>query len=437
MSDVSKQLEKMVLGEILFLDNFEEQIDAVAELRAGDFTTPIYKKLFDTFNLILSEGQVVDLMKLFDYAKELKDEIGKLAEDISSAALLSQHISQLRALTYERKVLKALDTQKQKLINAKSFIDFEKAKEELIGNLSAVSLNNESKLLDFEKFDELLFHNITMRKQNVLDGYSFGISDLDTYTNGLQRSKFYVLGGLKKSGKTRFAIYLIKTLYQQDVKTAFLSLEVPEYDLFKLLKSAFTEIDDQRLRAGAYKYFNSDELKKLKETNFDSEKLLIECNAGLNIGEVIGRLRRFAKMGVEVVFIDFLQRIKTDIKNRVNELESMTQLIADASRKLNIGIFLLSQLSNIAEREVPSILHLKGSGGIGEAADTIMVMDNLFRRTGRDSDRNLISLEIVQRYGESGKIKIYSDLSICKFSNYSERNVEQNAEFFKDEELPI
>ena len=63
------------------------------------------------------------------------------------------------------------------------------------------------------------------------------------------------------------------------------------------------------------------------------------------------------------------------------------------------------------------------SGGIGEAADAILLFDNLYRRTKNENDKNKIDLYIEQRYGDSGKIELWSDLGSCRFNNLAEANI--------------
>jgi len=185
------------------------------------------------------------------------------------------------------------------------------------------------------------------------------------------------------------------------------------------LKASSADLTDDKLRAGNLTYLSKSELLKLNEIHFKPDLLNIECNSGLSLSEVYQRMRLFSKMGAKVVFIDFFQRIIHNINNKVNELENIAQRLADASREFNIAIFILSQLSNLAERETPSISHLKGTGGLGEAADTIMILDNVFRRTQDERYRNRIDCEVTQRYGESGKISLYADLGKSYFSNFS------------------
>jgi replicative DNA helicase len=202
-------------------------------------------------------------------------------------------------------------------------------------------------------------------------------------------------------------------------------LEVPQYDFYKLFKASYLGIEDTILRSGSLKYLDYNTQKKLMEIKFDPSLLMIECNNSLMIGEILGRIKRYSKLGAKVVFIDFMQRIRYDIKNSVNELENISKQLADISRELNIALVLLCQLNNLAERDIPSISHLKGSGGMAEAADTIFIFDNIYRRTGNEREKNIIDVEITQRYGESGKIKMYADLGKCKFSDYAFPDIEK------------
>jgi len=80
-----------------------------------------------------------------------------------------------------------------------------------------------------------------------------------------------------------------------------------------------------------------------------------------------------------------------------------------------------SQLNALGEKQVPNMGHLKGSGGIGEAADTIILFDNLYRRTKKENVKNKIDLYIEQRYGDSGKLAIQADLGSCTFRNLASK----------------
>jgi len=305
----------------------------------------------------------------------------------------------------------------KELTESVTLSEIEKAKSQMIINLSGNLIDSESKFLDYRKMETLLMDNLKKEKQSKIDGYSFGISDLDVITNGILTPKLYTIGALKKAGKTRFVIQTIRELIKQGIPTAFLSLEVPEYEVYKMLKASFIGMDDSQLRSGTLNYLSKDDVEKLKGVAFNPDDLMIECNNGLNLSDILKRIRKYSQLGSKVIFIDFFQRITHDIKNKVNELEEIAQRLADTTREYDIALFMLSQLSNLAEKETPSLSHLKGTGGLAEASDTIMILDNVYRRTRDERFKDRIDIEITQRYGESGNLSIYADLGKCAFNN--------------------
>ncbi|MCH7826521.1 MAG: hypothetical protein IIC75_00890, partial [Bacteroidetes bacterium] len=159
-----------------------------------------------------------------------------------------------------------------------------------------------------------------------------------------------------------------------------------------------------------------DERQKFENVELNQSLLGIECKPGLRIEGVLSRIRSYSKLGYKVIFIDYLQRISHNRNNQAQELEDISIKIADSARANNISIILLSQLNALAEREVPTPAHLKGSGGIGESADTILLMDNIYRRTKKEKGK--IDVYIESRYGDSGRLSLHADLGSCQFSNY-------------------
>jgi replicative DNA helicase len=135
------------------------------------------------------------------------------------------------------------------------------------------------------------------------------------------------------------------------------------------------------------------------------------------------------KRKVDVVFIDFIQRMRDEKygKDRVREVESISKALADMSRELNVAVIALAQLSGEAEKlsdnEVPTMSYLKESQGIAENADTIIVMHNENRNQSAftsDGGYQLqkIRMRIEQRYGISGGIiGLLGDLRTCTFKN--------------------
>ena len=330
-----RMLEQKIVGSILSLDTTEEQMQALFELGNEKYISfeEYREMLHGISHLVITEKMKADSLNLYSYLGKNALEISKTTMSISSTAYLEQDIKILKMLNYKKELLGDLKKNIADLSDSRSLTEIEAAKNNFILTLSSKSFGNESVMMDYKKLEELLFNNLSKDKTDEIDGFSFGISDLDKLTNGIIPSKLYTIGALKKAGKTRFIIHAMKILYYQNIPTALLSLEVPEYSAYQLLKATFIGIDDQRLRAGSLKFLNQDEVSKLRSVQFDDSLMMVECNSGLNLADILQRIRKYSKLGAKVIFIDFFQRIIHDIKNKVNELEEIAQRLADAARE--------------------------------------------------------------------------------------------------------
>jgi replicative DNA helicase len=413
---MKNELEKRIVANILHLNTREEQIDAMVSIKIGDFQNPVYRMFLVTINsIIIKNERTADSIGLFENHKEYKNEIADLSNAEISKIKLFEDIREIKANAFRQKLIDVVETGHRELNQAQYLSEFKDAKNRLLANISGIDFEHDSKFLEYTALDHQLMQNLNKENSTLIDGYSWGLKTMDIYTNGIEPGRFYVIGALKKAGKTRFVVHTIRELIHQDVRTCFLSLEVPPYPLYRMLKASMAGMEDTALRSGEFKNLTPDQQTKLKEIVLDQNQLLIECNTGLGLSELLGRVKRYAHLGAKVIVIDFLQRIVFDIKNPVQELTEISNRLADASRQLNVAIILLCQLSNVAEKETPSISHLKGTGGIAEAADTIMIFDNMYRRLKKEEHRNKVRIELTQRYGESAVFYIGSDLGLCRF----------------------
>lgn len=418
--DLQMELEKRIIGSILNLEKRDEQLYYISLIgNSKHFVEKKHQEIIEaTSRLCITEKITVDQLRLGMYLNKHLRDISDINSNYISSAFLEIDIRNLILRFRQNELIEKVEADVKKLKESVALSEIEKAKNQLIIHLSGNLLDSESKFLDYNKMETLLMENLKKVKQSKIDGYSFGIPDLDLITNGVLTPKLYIIGALKKAGKTRFVIQTMRELLKQNVPTAFLSLEVPEYEVYKMLKASSVGIEDTQLRSGNLNYLSKDDIEKLNRVSFNSDELMIECNNGLNLSDILKRIRKYSQLGAKVIFIDFFQRITHDIKNKVNELEEIAQRLADTTREYDIALFMLSQLSNLAEKETPSLSHLKGTSGLAEAADTILILDNVYRRTGDKNYQNRLDIEITQRYGESGQLTIYADLGRCAFNNF-------------------
>ncbi len=410
------EIEKRIIGKLLLPGTPKERkIDVICNLNEDLFLDAKYKDFLKSINKLLLEDKNPDNVLLYQtfQGKYQVLDIYNLTENLSSFEGIEFDIEILKENKYKRELNSVIDKY-QKEIKSGSFVkDIDELKDNLIADLTSLTIDEKSEFIKISEYTDKIKEQLGTNKS--IEGYSWGLNKLDVWTSGIVQPRLYIIGGLKKSGKTRFVIYLLTVLHNAEIQTAFLSMEMPGYEITKLLHASFMGMNDLRLRGGSSL---TTEEKYLFENTVINEILFgIECKSGLNLPQVLKRIKRYAKMGYKVIFIDYLQRIKHNRNNSANELEEISNSIADAARQNNVAIILLSQLNATAEnpREVPNMGSLKGSGGIGEAGDCILLFDNLYRRTKNENEKNQIDIYIEQRYGDSGKHSIKADLGSCKF----------------------
>ena len=258
----------------------------------------------------------------------------------------------------------------------------------------------------------------------AITGHAIGIEPLDLLLNGFEPGKMYLIGGLKKTGKSRFMVFCAAKLAEQGCGILIDSLEMNAVQLNSVLLAHYSGIDSRRLgctmTADMLKCFN---VGASKISQFPWSIYREYSPEGLYARIEHERTRR----NVDIVFVDFAQRMRVEKfrADRTREVEFISQRLADMSRELNITVILLSQLSGAAENlpqgEVPSMIHYKESQGLPENADAIVTLHNSnrnetqFTNTGSYKIQDFL-VRVEQRYGISGNtIGMCGDLRTAQF----------------------
>jgi len=241
-------------------------------------------------------------------------------------------------------------------------------------------------------------------------GYSWGLPKLDKYTRGIIPGCYYAIGGLKKTGKTLFGINTIAELVgSQKVPCLVFSLEMSATAIAWALLSRQTKIDSAQFGT---RYLDDDQMARIHTAAITIETdwpLYIDSRKGLSVEQIIASIRRHVRKGVKVVLIDYLQRIDIPNRsdNRATAIQKAINKLADAAAKYDVALLILSQLANRAEfGNKPTVGDFKESGGITEACDCALLLDNIDRTEGNfktaDRTRKFDIIIALQRIGESG-----------------------------------
>lgn len=294
---------------------------------------------------------------------------------------------------------------------------------ELHTEISKLLFNGNSKEYNHpESVQKLIAAIEEVQKSEIkkeIAGYSTKIPVLDRATNGIQRGKFYVIGALKKTGKSRFGVYLSCVLKNQGLGIFWNTLEMNALDLNTLALSYYSGLNSSTfgttISNTSYPKVASG-LSCLSELDWtiETEKYVPDLKARIE--------RTRLKKPVDIVFVDYIQNMQSAKypKDRTRETEHVAKSLAELSRELDIAVIAFAQLSGKAEEEegdkMPDMRHLKESQAIAEAADTIMILHNPNRHKDDFGADQQFKIKIEQRYGLSGPVvTIGADLGKCLF----------------------
>ncbi|TDR28922.1 replicative DNA helicase [Aquamicrobium defluvii] len=223
-----------------------------------------------------------------------------------------------------------------------------------------------------------------------LTGITWGLSDVNRLTGGMQRRDLTLIGARPSAGKTTVALSTAIKAAKAGAGVGFISLEM---DADKLAARAASDIAyDWHVKVPYADIIrgqaSDDDLAALESATKDLDRLpiLIEEQSGLSITDIRVKaemmMDEFAKsnQSLDVLMIDHLGLIRASSRysgNRVHEISEMTAALKSLAREYGIAVVLLSQLNRAVEsrdNKRPQLSDLRDSGSIEQDADTIIFL---------------------------------------------------------------
>lgn len=260
----------------------------------------------------------------------------------------------------------------------------------------------------------------------TLPGLASGFYDLDSLTQGFQKSDLIILAGRPSMGKTAFVLNLTENILKNyKLPIIFFSLEMSKEQLIYRLLSNETGISQTRLKLGnLYK----EDWNNLKDSIQMYSKLpfFINDQADITIADIRSKIKSiiFERSQIGLIVIDYLQLLlnsKTKTENRVQELSQITRSLKGVAKEFQIPIIALSQLSRNVETRInkrPILSDLRESGSIEQDADLVLM---LYRENYYNSTiEKITSAELIiakHRNGPLGIVNLVFQNDPTKFFN--------------------
>ena len=430
--------EKIILSTLLISTNAIEI--TLKRIPVEAFYFKNHQEIYKSIIFLHQSKNSVDILTLMSF---LKDQ--GLLEEIGGMEVLTGLINQVPNLVYFEEYIKLIQDKflrrlliqlGYKTINSSytTSIPLEDIFENLERHL--FRLTNQRQNFEILSSAELLsniFLELKDRSLNPkLPGLASGFYDLDSITQGFQKSDLIIVAGRPAMGKTalclNIAINILK-LYKYPV--LFFSLEMSKEQLAYRLVSNEIEIQNTRLKKGQLD--ENDWVKLTQAIKYFSElPLFIDDTSNLSIQDIKLKTQRifFEQKMIGLIIIDYLQLVEsydTFSDNRVEELSKITRGLKNIAREFKVPIIALSQFSRNVENRFnkrPILSDLKESGSIEQDADLVLMLyrESYYNCKEISRENDITELIIAKhRNGSVGTIELNFDAKITKFRNYIEK----------------
>lgn len=391
-----EEIEKAMLYYLIF--EKEEYL-----LDEEDFVNERNKKIIKAINELKAEKQEISIMsiksKIKANGKQVLDYLSTLGEYIRTTSVQEVY-EKLIELSKKRKLLRILEEEKQNINDCENI---DNLAEKIVKDINRIEQINEKE----KTFLQQVVDVTAQIEQNTLKGTDYslytGITDLDNIMCGLHRQELTIIGARPGVGKTTLALQIAEYIAKKGIETAFISLEMSEYQIIQKMLMKKTRVNSYKMRLGT---LEEQDLEKISFASAEIAELPIHLitNARTiqHIENIARKLKNKNNLGLLV--IDYIQLIKNKGKfnNREQEVADITRTLKLLSLELDIPIIGLCQLNRNASKAEPTLADLRESGSIEQDADNVLF---LYRENENEENIVDITLKIAkQRAGDIGKI---------------------------------
>jgi replicative DNA helicase len=418
-SDAIEMTSKMISAEVFYFKNHQE----------------IYKAIL----LMYKKNIPIDILTLITFLQD-----NGLLQKIGGLKVLIELLSQNTNLVYledylrlikEKYIRRSLIKLGYETINSSYITSF--SLENILNELESklLQITNEIKTEKIATSAELvqsIFSDLKTKSLNPkLSGVTSGFSDLDSLTQGFQKSDLIIIAGRPSMGKTALSLNIASNLLKNSkLPVLFFSLEMSKEQIMYRLLSMETNINQMKLKSG--KLYQNDWIKLTKMLKIISKfPLFIDDKFDLSIQDIRSKIKTilFEQNQLGLVIIDYIQLMqstKLETENRVQELSFITRSLKTIAREFNIPIIGLSQLSRNVENRMnkkPILSDLRESGSIEQDADLVLMLyknNSPDQLKSKEDFQNSQAIELIiakQRNGPTGLVRLQFDEEKTKFFN--------------------
>ena len=428
--------EKIILSCLLIDSEAIER--TVGTLSVEAFYFKNHQEIYRAILFMHKNKMSIDILTLTTFLQD-----NGLLEEVGGIRVLIELISQVPNLVYleeymalvnDKFIRRSLIKLGYEVINSGYItnIPLEIILNQLEDKLFNLTTNSNTQRLanNAELLDKIFFELKTKSLNPTFYGLPSGFYDLDSLTQGFQKSDLIIIAGRPSMGKTAFGLNIaVNIIRSSKLPVLFFSLEMSKDQILYRLLSMESEINQMRLKSGKLSQNDWIKLNKIIKI-FSKLPLYIDDTFNLSIQDIRSKIKTiiFEQNELGLIIIDYIQLMqnsKVRIENRVQELSQITRSLKTLAREFNIPIIALSQLSRSVENRIdkrPILSDLRESGSIEQDADLVMFLyRNNYYQSSQSEEQSSKLLELIlakHRNGPIGTVQLKFNEKCTKFLNF-------------------
>ena len=425
--------EKMIISSLLVSSEAIEL--TIKTLPFDAFYFQNHQEIYRAISFMYQNKIPIDIITLITFLQD-----NGLLKQIGGIKVLIELVSQFPNLVYLEEYLALV---KDKFIRRSLIkLGYQAINSAYITNIPLEGILNdfETKLFNLtiktrtKKFStsaELLnsiFYDLKTKSLNsTLLGLSSGFYDLDSLTQGFQKSDLIIIAGRPSMGKTALGLNIALNITKNSrLPILFFSLEMSKEQIMYRLLSMETNISQMKLKSGKLSQNDWSKLNKIVKI-LSKLPIFLFFSFNLSILDIRSKIKTiiFEQNNIGLIILDYLQLMQSsnnERENRVQELSKITRSLKTLAREFNIPIIALSQLSRNVENRIdkrPILSDLRESGSIEQDADLVLMLhQNNQYNSNQPNEQTLQITELLiakQRNGPIGSINLKFDQKCTKF----------------------
>ncbi|MCW5625791.1 MAG: replicative DNA helicase [Burkholderiales bacterium] len=421
----SVEAEQAVLGAVMaYPGTFDRIADVV---RSADFYIDQHRLIFESTVRVAERGTHPDALAVsaaLEAVGGIQNAGGlpfliRLAQNAPAALNAGRHAQIIVERSRRRQILAAAHD-----LAARAAMPGHESPEELIAEAEAELL----RIADRSEGDPVGLADSMAEALRWIDsrdqfaGLWTGIEKLDDLTGGLEPGQLVLIAGRPGSGKTILGLNIADHVARLNGASVLLfSLEMSRRELALRLMASRSAVPVHAMRSGTA---TVQQWEAMNATTADSRRpLFIDDKPAVSVAYVRAKARRWKRShGLQLIVIDYLQLMRGQGDNRVQEVGSISRGLKALAKELEIPIVALAQLSRAASGRAdarPQLSDLRDSGELEQDADIVVMLHREELHRDAPEWKGLAELFVRKnRNGPAGRIVLRCDAAVMRFDRY-------------------